>query len=1060
MRFKNWLVVFAFVPFVLFAQPSSLSSFSDCVLWLRSDSLVTLDGSSKVMQWGDLSNNGIVLSQTSSSSRPGIMDSSALCGYPSLTFNGGTTILNFDSVLSLSSITAFFVLNPYSRSFNGFFGGPANPHHFSMSEFNTAFRLNGDVPAIYLPVGPNFITTNGYQVIDLRTKGSSYMVAVNNILFPDSADYVSAPTLINKIGRRAVNGPYLGEHIEMIFYDRELTNSEIDDVYDYLNARYSREIDIGNDISVSSFCIDTTFIADSLNFTEVIWNGTDTGFTYNTVTFGQVTVSAKDKLNRISYDTVDVGTNLQLFSKLDTFLCVNNTFSVSTFLPNANYMFQWQDSSTDSFFLISQPGQYYCTISDMFGCSITTDTITVFVDSFSVNNSLGPDTSFCAGSIIEFNTMDSVVSYNWSTSDTTQSIVVNSSGNYALNAVNFRGCIFQDNINVAVLGVAPTVDFFVDTTCFGDSTDFLDLTTVPPPDGIATWQWIIDSDTLGVQNPIYYFDTTGTFNVMLTAISDSGCFSFTQKSAEVIPPPASNFVIPVVCEGDSISLSSSSVGGGTNDPITNFNWFVNGTFFNNGNSISLNTLSEGAYSIKHIVQTQKGCVDSIERVLDVFPKVSPNFSFENTCLGDAVSFTDISQSFSIISWNWDFGTGNDFSGTQNPIFIYSQVDTFPVTLTIQNAIGCVNDTTIEVEIIAPPQLDIIPDTFCIGQPVTISLQESLLDPTVQWDWEIDGQMFDIQSPEVIFSDVDDYLIKVTSLTNAGCEIMVTDEIEIIAGPTANFEYNPRYGVAPLDVQFGNLSLNANFYQWDFGDGSPADFSASPSHQYGQNGIYNITLIAEDAYGCVNQFSDEININPTTLDIELNGINTDQSTNLLGREELKLEVLFSNVGSREIENVKFVAQVNNETKVLELWQGTLVPLQNGIYQFTTSYLLPENDQAKYICVEAVEVNDNTEVNLSNNKYCKVLEGLFEASIAYPNPSKDQVFLDLISKNNGIASIEIVNIYGEVVESNKALAIVEGHNKIAINTQPLSAGKYVIGINFLNQSLTREIIVSNE
>ncbi|MGL5890370.1 MAG: PKD domain-containing protein, partial [Bacteroidia bacterium] len=57
------------------------------------------------------------------------------------------------------------------------------------------------------------------------------------------------------------------------------------------------------------------------------------------------------------------------------------------------------------------------------------------------------------------------------------------------------------------------------------------------------------------------------------------------------------------------------------------------------------------------------------------------------------------------------------------------------------------------------------------------------------------------------------------------------------------------GCAPFAVTFNNSSNGINYY-WDFGDGSPLDTTASPSHTFLNPGTYTVTLIAEDSSSCI------------------------------------------------------------------------------------------------------------------------------------------------------------------------------------------------------------------
>ncbi|MEE8469740.1 MAG: trypsin-like peptidase domain-containing protein [Dehalococcoidia bacterium] len=63
---------------------------------------------------------------------------------------------------------------------------------------------------------------------------------------------------------------------------------------------------------------------------------------------------------------------------------------------------------------------------------------------------------------------------------------------------------------------------------------------------------------------------------------------------------------------------------------------------------------------------------------------------------------------------------------------------------------------------------------------------------------------------------------------------------------AEFETSATVGQAPLAVEFTNLSLNADEFQWDFGDGETATTSAVDepvTHEYTKAGTHEVTLTA-------------------------------------------------------------------------------------------------------------------------------------------------------------------------------------------------------------------------
>jgi gliding motility-associated-like protein len=93
-----------------------------------------------------------------------------------------------------------------------------------------------------------------------------------------------------------------------------------------------------------------------------------------------------------------------------------------------------------------------------------------------------------------------------------------------------------------------------------------------------------------------------------------------------------------------------------------------------------------------------------------------------------------------------------------------------------------------------------------------------------------------------------------SLVSEGCPYSLTldDMVCILPNPVANF-------VVPESIQsynnnlftFENLSQHAEFFNWDFGDGTGSN-SIHPIHSYNApSGIYGVTLVAMNEYGCAD-----------------------------------------------------------------------------------------------------------------------------------------------------------------------------------------------------------------
>ena len=66
--------------------------------------------------------------------------------------------------------------------------------------------------------------------------------------------------------------------------------------------------------------------------------------------------------------------------------------------------------------------------------------------------------------------------------------------------------------------------------------------------------------------------------------------------------------------------------------------------------------------------------------------------------------------------------------------------------------------------------------------------------------------------------------------------------------SADFAAQPRLGLAPLSVQFTDLSTgNVLTRSWDFGDGGTASVPG-PTHTYSALGVYTVSLTVHDPSG--------------------------------------------------------------------------------------------------------------------------------------------------------------------------------------------------------------------
>jgi len=227
----------------------------------------------------------------------------------------------------------------------------------------------------------------------------------------------------------------------------------------------------------------------------------------------------------------------------DTTLCAGNNITLSAFTTGATYL--WQDGSTNASFAVSNPGTYWVQVQDG-SCSFS-DSIVVSYDALS-QFSLGNDTTICNQSPITLNSSFlGSGSFLWQDGSTNSSLLVDSSGTYALT-ISSSGCSFADTINVTYPGIQ--INLGNDTIlCQGDSI----LVTASGSPG-STYLW---HDGSIVQS--YSIGQSGIYSV---TESNSGCTvtdSIIVGYDLLMPIELGNDTI--LCEPSPIILDASSVVG-------------------------------------------------------------------------------------------------------------------------------------------------------------------------------------------------------------------------------------------------------------------------------------------------------------------------------------------------------------------------------------------------------------------------------------------------------------------------------------------------------------------
>ena len=327
------------------------------------------------------------------------------------------------------------------------------------------------------------------------------------------------------------------------------------------------------------------------------------------------------------------------------------------------------------------------------------------------------------------NPYDNTFSFTWdfgdgnTSNDTNPTHLYQSNGIYNITlTASSMGCTSDTTIPFSFSEV-PVANFTATDACEGDSINFVNTSTIGSGT-IVSYQWYFtSSDSSNLENPSFAFSTSGSQMVTLRATSDSGCIDDTTISIVAHPLPKPNFTSDPTCANmpmnfyDGTSIPSGSV--------TSYQWDFDGQGTSTDTDPIFTFTNPGLFDIILSATSDQGCTDSIIKRVTVAPAPTASFSITSSCPNTIVPITNTTNTAGTpydnsYSFEWDFGNGL-LSFIDNPSLVtYDTPGVYSVTLTTTNAIGCIDDTVIDVTIFDPPTADFIADTVCLGEPTNFT----------------------------------------------------------------------------------------------------------------------------------------------------------------------------------------------------------------------------------------------------------------------------------------------------------------------------------------------------
>jgi PKD repeat protein len=537
----------------------------------------------------------------------------------------------------------------------------------------------------------------------------------------------------------------------------------------------------------------------------------------------------------------------------------------------------------------------------------------------------------------------------------------------------------------------PTAAFAHGAACQGNAVAFNDQSISNTTGSISGWNWNFGDPTSGtannstLQHPTHSYNTAGTYPVTLIVSIPGGCSDTITHQITVSPPPAVDFTPVAGCNGDTTQFTATVNAATTQG----YYW----QFGDGGTSFIANPVhiyaTAGTFTVTLTITDTAGCTNVKVKPVTVIPGPVAAFSSSSPgCSGLPITFTDLSNANggTITSWYWDFGDGTDTtftSATSSFAHTYAQPGTFAVKLTVFSAAGCENLKQQIVTISPSPLAAFEYQNTCQGQSTQFTDLTNLNGGSslTQRIWNFGDPNSGIlntstqTNPVHTYAQAGTYTVTLIALNGGGCVDTTQQNVSITPKPGVDF-YNDSlvcFGntiTLFTDTTVANIAA-LDYFEWDFGDGSPHAFTQNASHQYNVAGTFIVTLTVQDTAGCENFISKPLTIHakPTPQFTYLGSCEnaatqfTDQSlapqgdtitgwlwefmqgSTILGTDTLQNPTFtFNQPGTFGVKLTTFTEHGCNDTKILpvQIWNKptahfnyTASPCANGLVTFQDS-----------------------------------------------------------------------------------------------------------------------------
>jgi len=333
-------------------------------------------------------------------------------------------------------------------------------------------------------------------------------------------------------------------------------------------------------------------------------------------------------------------------------------------------------------------------------------------------------------------------------------------------------------------------------------------------------------------------------------------------------------------------------------------------------------------------------------------------------------------------------------------------------------------------------------------PVNVAFTDLTQNTVSSWAWDFgDGITSTLQNPLNQYNAPGLYTVKLTVTGPAGIDSMIkVDYIQVdYFPPLADFTADLTTGVAPLTVNFSDLTLDTvNTWLWSFGDGNTST-EKDPLHEYQDAGLYTVSLTATGPGGTDMEVKNNyiVVMYPPPL-ADFSGDPTSG--------HFPLEVSFTDQTSGVADNWKWY-----------FGDGNISTTQNPSHTY---------QNAGNYTVSLTSTGPGGADSIAKENYITVLVGIAEVNsdewTIYPNPTSGiarvRYMIQDPSTTLGTGSryrmIELFEISGKRIRTVAEGNILPGTHETIIDVNDLEEGIYILRLQLGDEVVNSKLVVVRE